>query len=70
MLKKELSFTLTFEQAKTIIQRNYPNLKTDAEVLQFIEDQKVQKYEKNDETLYFDEMETNRSTPLILGVAE
>ncbi len=59
MLKKGFSFNLTFEQAKTIIQRNYPNLKTDAEVLQFIEEKKIQKYEKNGETLYFDDMETN-----------
>lgn len=59
MLKKGFSFNLTFEQAKAIIQKNYPNVKTDAEVFQFIEEKKIQKYEKNGEMFYFDDMETN-----------
>jgi hypothetical protein len=59
MLKKGFSFNLNFEQVKAIIQKHYPNVKTDAEVLQFIEDKKIQKYETEGEMLYFDDMETN-----------
>jgi len=58
-LKSIFSFTLDFEQAKEIIQKHYPQLKTDEEVLQFIEDKKIQKYEIDGEMFYFEEMEAN-----------
>jgi hypothetical protein len=43
MLKKTLSFTLGYEEVKTIIQKYYPDLKTDAAILAFIADKKIQK---------------------------
>lgn len=59
MLKKTLSFTLGYEEVKTIIQKYYPDLKTDAAILAFIADKKIQKYEIDGETLYFEDMEPN-----------
>lgn len=57
--KRNLSFSLDYNQAKEIIQKYYPQLKSDEEILQFIKDKKIQKYEINGEMFYFDGLEPN-----------
>ena len=43
VVKANFDFTLTFEDAKAIIQEHYPNLESDEQVLEFIETKKIQK---------------------------
>ena len=42
-LKSTLEFSLTFEQAKEIIMKHYPELKSDEEVREFIIERDIQR---------------------------
>ncbi len=58
-IKASFDFSLSYEDAKEIIVKLYPDLKTDDEILQFIEDKKIQKREVDGEIFYYADLENN-----------
>ncbi|KUK79061.1 MAG: Transglutaminase-like enzyme, predicted cysteine protease, partial [Mesotoga prima] len=61
-LKSALEFSLTFEEAKKIIMKHYPELKTDAEVREFIVERDIQRTIVDGIEMYYIDLEHNLFT--------
>jgi hypothetical protein len=61
-LKLAIEFSLTFEEAKDIIVKHYPELKNDEEVRRFIVDRDIQRRTVDGVEMYFGEFEHNLFT--------
>ncbi len=61
-LKLTIEFSLTFEEAKEIILRHYPDLKNDEEIRRFIVDRDIQRFVVEGVEMYYEDFEHNLFT--------